>query len=316
MRRGFGSRPSLDHRDPGAACLELRRRTAAVVVGALLGDALEQVRREVELLVRAAVAWNGRDHDLHRRVVVGGLHDRVDLHVLVLLESRQQIESHAQRQDESPRRLRGRVGRGAAADAAPADLVGAIDGLARPVEEADDALGAELADGQVVRRADRAGAEDDLPLDVLVLVVVGGVTAPDVHELGRHVGAAASGGERRRDVAVARDELRRAGLGDPQLRHLTVPLPGPERKPLDVDVGEPVLLRLRLGVGRLAIGAGVLLGRPVPLVGAHLHHVVQRLRAGDVLCERVERLLLDQGAGIGLLLSKDGRCGTQQQNER
>jgi hypothetical protein len=43
---------------------------------------------------------------------------------------------------------------------------------------------------------------------------------------------------------------------------------------------------------------------------------VQRLRAGDVLRERVQRLLRNQRAWIGLFLREDGRCGTQQQNER
>ena len=45
------------------------------------------MRREVELFVRRSIAGNGRDDDLHRRVVLGRLHDRVDLHVLVLFHT-------------------------------------------------------------------------------------------------------------------------------------------------------------------------------------------------------------------------------------
>src|SRR6476646_4610177 len=92
----------------------------------------------------------------------------------------------------------------------------------------------------------------------------------------------AAGGEGRRNVAIARDEPRRAGFGDPQLRHFAVPLLAAEWESLDVDVAESVFLCGLLGVRSLSVGLREILVRgAIALIGTHLEDVITRLRARD-----------------------------------
>ena len=161
-------------------------------------------------------------------------------------------------------------------------------------------------------RADGTGAEDDLSLHVLVLVVVCRVAAADVDEIGGDVRAVAAGGQRRRDVTKTGDQLRRPRLSDPQLGHFAGPLLRAKREALDVHVAEAVLLRLGLGVLRFAVRALIFVGGPVPFVRAHLHHVMERLRTRQLVGDGVERGLREKGLRIRLFLRQGGRRDEQK----
>ena len=123
--------------------------------------------------------------------------------------------------------------------------------------------------------------------------------------LGGDIRATRSGRERRRDVAVTRDELRGPRLGHPQLAHLAVPLLAAERELLDVHVAEAVFLRGLFSVETLAIDAGeIFLGGTIALEGAHLEDVIARLRARHTLRDRVERGRRNQRLRVGLFLRR------------
>ncbi len=265
----------------------------------------------MEFFVRAPVTGDRRDDDVHRRVVFGGLHDRVDDELLVPLEDREQAQSHSLGEDEPPRRP------GAAAvDAAPADLIRPIDRLASRVEEADHALGTELPYCHIVRGAHRARGQHDLSLHVLPCVVGRRIAAPDVDNLCRYVAAPASRGDGRGDVAVAGEEAWRARLRDPHLAHLGVPLLRAEREAFNVDVTEAVFLRRLFRVGGLTVGlARVLLGGPVALVRTHFEHMVARLRTRDARGDRVQRRGWNERARVGLHLCSQRTVGGCQRNQ-
>ena len=105
----LGQHAVVDHRDPRAPRFELRGRPAAVVVGALLRDALEEMRREVELFVRAI-----RRREWSRRRPASACRTRSAFTIAwtftcwCFSTRRQQVEAHPQRQDEAQRRLRRR----------------------------------------------------------------------------------------------------------------------------------------------------------------------------------------------------------------
>jgi hypothetical protein len=75
---------------------------------------------------------------------------------------------------------------------------------------------------------------------------------------------------------------------------------------------KPYSFRLGLGVLRFAIRALILGGGPVSFVWAHLHHVVERLCARQLVGDGVEGGLREEGLRIRLLLRRDGRRDEQK----
>jgi len=286
VRRGAGMR--LDERVQRARHLEDRGAAGDIVVGALLDVALEQVRRDDDLVGVGIGARNHRDDVL--QVVVAQRRLDLGVHGDDLAGDQAALERLGLARWQEEAELGVGVRLPAAADAAPGDLQRVEE---RPaVGDRQHPFGAEFERRYAVHATDRALGDGDLADHVGALDFFPRAL-PDPHQLGGDVGGAATVGQHGALVLVG-NQLLASRTYLPQLALLAVPhlAAGKQRH---LGARNAVAPQLADDVLGLQEGAGVLGRLPVTVVGTHLQHRVPGGLARGFTDDLVHDLGVEEG---------------------
>ena len=298
----------LDQPVQRAGDLQDRGAAGQVVVGALLGVALEEVRRQDHLRRRRVGPGDDADDVLQVVVALVADHLGVGGDLLARLQPPLQRHPFARRDPEAEFRDRPLLP-APAADAAPGELEVVV---AAAGGDADHSLGAELLARDRVHPGHRAFRDDDLALHPGCLDLHARAAA-DPHQRRGEVAAGTAARQHRPQVLEGGELVAPRGHL-PQLADLAVPHL-PAGKAHDLGLRQAVARQLIEDVLRFPEGALELLGQPVAVVAAHLHDRVPgglaRGLADDLVDHRLGR---QRPVVVGRELGS--QTGRQEQEDR